>query len=202
MMRGGGYELVVMAASAGGIQALGRVLGGLPATFPLPIAVVQHRSPQSPSVLDRVLQRGTRLRVKTAELGDSLQGGTVYVAPADQHLVIQADRTFGLSDGRRIRHVHSSANPLFESAAGVLGSRVIAVVLTGGGSDATDGVQAIKLRGGMVIAQDQATSQTFGMPGSAIATGAVDYILPLDQIAPALRAMVGDGAASKPVAAE
>jgi two-component system chemotaxis response regulator CheB len=117
-------------------------------------------------------------------------------------LVIQAYRTFGLSVGRRIRHVHSSANPLFESAAGVLGSRVIAVVLTGGGSDATDGVQAIKLRGGMVIAQDQATSQTFGMPGSAIATGAVDYILPLDQIAPALRAMVGDGAASKAVAAE
>jgi len=201
MSHSDGYELVVMAASAGGIQALGRILGGLPATFPLPIAVVQHRSPHSPNLLDRVLQRGTRLRVKTAEPGESLRGGTVYLAPADQHLVIRADRTFGLSDGRRIRHVRSSANPLFESAAGVLGSRVVAVVLTGGGSDATDGVQAVKMCGGMVIAQDQATSQTYGMPRAAIATGAVDSILPLDQIAPALCAMVGDGGASKPVAA-
>ncbi len=142
-----------MAASAGGIQTLGRVLGGLPATFPLPIAVAQHRSPHSPNLLDRVLQRGTRLRVKTRVCRAR--------RPASGH----PGRPHARAQRRaQDRHVRSSANPLFGSAAGVLGSRVVAVVLTGGGSDATDGVQAVKTRGGMVIAQDQATSQTFGMP--------------------------------------
>jgi two-component system chemotaxis response regulator CheB len=196
-----GYELVVLAASAGGIEALGRLLGALPPTFPVPIALVQHRSPHSPNLLDKVLQRRTPLRVKPVEPGEALRAGTVYVAPADHHLVLRADRRLGLTDGRKIRFLRSSANPLFESAADVLGSRVVAVVLTGGGSDATDGVQAVKSRGGIVIAQDRATSLTFGMPGAAIATGAVDYVLPLDHIAPFLCRLAGDGSAAPPVAA-
>ena len=91
------------------------------------------------------------------------------------------NRRFELIDGRRIRHVFSSANPLFTTAADVLGP-VIGVVLTGMGRDGTDGVQAVKEAGGVVIAQDEATSEWFSMPRSAIATGAVDYVLPLDRI--------------------
>jgi len=86
----------------------------------------------------------------------------------------------------KIRHVLSSANPLFTSAAGVYGDGVIAVVLTGGDSDATDGVQSVSEAGGIVIAQDEATPQNFSMPRSAIKTGSVDYVLPLDEIAPKL----------------
>jgi two-component system chemotaxis response regulator CheB len=108
------------------------------------------------------------------------------VAPADKHLVIRADRTFGVTNGRKIHHVRSSADPLFQSAAQVSGGGVLAVVLTGGDSDASDGVLAVKAAGGTVIAQDRATSDHFGMPGSAIRTGAVDYILPLEEIGPTI----------------
>jgi two-component system chemotaxis response regulator CheB len=191
MKRANRYELVVLAASAGGIEALARVLNGLPPTFRLPIAIVQHRSPRLPNLLGQLLQRQTQLRVKPAEVGDMLQAGTVYIARPDLHLIVRPDRSLGMTDGHKVRFVQSSANPLLESAAETLGGGVVAVVLTGGGRDGTDGVQAVKARGGLVIAQDRATSQVFGMPGAAIATGAVDEVLPLDQIAPRLRELAG-----------
>jgi two-component system, chemotaxis family, protein-glutamate methylesterase/glutaminase len=100
--------------------------------------------------------------------------------------------TFSYVDGQRINHVLSSANPLFISSAAALGTRAIAVVLTGFGSDGTDGVQSIKAGGGIVIAQDERTSEAFGMPGAAIKTGAVDYVLPLEEIAPTLVRLVNE----------
>lgn len=179
------YDLVVIAASAGGGQAIGEVLSALPTDFPIPIAVVLHRSPKAPSVLAKVLGRRTALTVKETEESETMRPGTIYLAPPDRHLNVHDD-TFTLTDGRKIRYVLSSANPLFESAAEMLGARVIAVVLTGGGRDATDGVQAIRAHGGTVLAQDQATSASFGMPRSAIETGCVDRVLPLEAIGPAL----------------
>ena len=110
----------------------------------------------------------------------------MYLAPPDLHLTVHRDDTFGLSDGRKIRHVRSSANPLFESAAEAFGGRVVAVVLTGGDRDAPDGVQSVKTYGGTVIAQDEPTSVHFNMPRSAIETGCVDWVLPLEKIAPIL----------------
>ena len=186
-------DLVVIAASAGGIQALQEILSSLPAGFPVPIAVVQHRSRYLPNLLPQILGRKTPLAVKLVEEAEALRHGTVYVAPPHLHLTVGPDRALVLTDGRRIRHVLSSANPLFTSAAEVLGGRVVAVVLSGSGSDASDGVQAIKAAGGVVIAQDQATSKHFGMPGSAIATGCVDLVLPLEEIGPALIHLVAPG---------
>ena len=178
---------MVLAASAGGITALGEILSALPATFDIPIVVIQHRSTTSPEIFPRILSRmAPGLRIKQADAGERLTGGIVYVAPPDFHLVIVPDRTLAFVDGRRIKFLRSSANPLLESAAQVLGGRVIAVVLTGGGTDATDGVQAVKRMGGIVIAQDPEQAQHPGMPRSAINTGAVDYILPLGAIAPLL----------------
>jgi two-component system chemotaxis response regulator CheB len=179
------YRLVVIAASLGGVQAIGDVLSALPANFPVPIAVVLHRTTAPPNLLEEVLARRTRLMVRQAEDSEPMLPGTVYLAPPDRHLKIRADG-FALTDGRKIRHVLSSANPLFESAAQALGSRVIAVVLTGGDRDATDGVQAVNVHGGFVIAQDEATSEVFSMPHSAIQTGCVDLVLPLEAIGPAL----------------
>lgn len=187
-----GFDIVVMAAPVGGIAALDGLLSRLPAECPLPIVVVQHHDPAVVSVLDKVLGRRTPLRVKHAEAGERPVGGTVYLAPTDLHLTFGADETFAPIDGRRIRHVLSSANPLFESAASVFKERVLAVVLTGYGRDATDGVRAVRAMGGRIIAQDEATSTSFGMPGSAISTGAVDYVLPLSEIAPALVRMAVD----------
>jgi two-component system chemotaxis response regulator CheB len=172
---------VAIAASAGGIAALKALLSTLPQNFPVPVAVVLHRSRRELDLLPGVLGRSSRLPVRHVEPGQSVLPGTVYVAPADAHLVVSPNRRFELIDGRRIRHVFSSVNPLFTTAADVLGP-VIGVVLTGMGRDATDGVQAVKEAGGVVIAQDEATSEWFSMPRSAIATGAVDYVLPLDCI--------------------
>lgn len=178
--------VVVMAASSGGVAALSRVLGGLPGDFPLPVAIVQHRSDALPNLMAEVLARAGPLPVKSAEEGEVLRRGMVYVAPPDRHMVMRTDGSVAFMDGRRIRYVRSSANPLFESAAQGLDGGVIGVVLTGYGADGTDGVQAIRAAGGTVIAQDPATAAQGGMPASAIRTGAVDYVVPLEQIAPLL----------------
>jgi chemotaxis response regulator CheB len=187
-------ELVVIAASADGLRAIGGVVGVLPATFPVPLAVVLHRF--GDSVLAKILARRCALRVKDAEEGETPVAGTVYLAPPRYHLVLRPDRTFHLMDGRMIKHLHSSANPLFESAAQSLNGRVVAVVLTGSGTDATDGVQTVKAMGGTVIVQDPVETAFGGMPRSAIRTGAVDMILPLEQIPIALlRLVAGETAA-------
>jgi two-component system chemotaxis response regulator CheB len=189
-MSHGRYALVVIAASAGGVQALQKLLAALPPDFPIPIAIVQHRTGNPPNLLARVLGRHTALTVKTAEHGEAISPRTVYLAPPHEHLIVRPDGSLALMDGRKIRHVRSSANPLFASAAQVFGDGVIAVVLTGGDSDATDGVQSVHQRGGIVIAQDEASSQLFGMPRSAISTGAVHAVLPLARIAPELERLV------------
>jgi two-component system, chemotaxis family, protein-glutamate methylesterase/glutaminase len=192
------YELVTIAASAGGIQALWQVLSSLPVDFPLPIAIVQHRTARAPDRLASVLGRKTRLHVARAVEGEPLSAGRVYLAPPDAHLTVRPDKRFGFMDGRKIHHVRSSADPLMASAAASLGPHVLAVVLTGGDADASEGVKAVKAAGGTVIAQDEASSQCFGMPGAAIRTGAVDFILPLTEIGPMLVRLSG-WSATRPI---
>ena len=182
--------VVLVAASAGGIAALKSVLGALPPTLPAAVVVVQHRRPDAHDGLARVLARFTRLPLKVAVGGEPLEAGTVYLARSDEHLTVDSDGRFSYIDGAKIRWLLSSANPLFESAAEAFRERAVAVVLTGSGRDGTDGVQSIKARGGLVIVQDEQTSQRFEMPRSAIETGAVDRVLPLDRIGPAIVAIV------------
>jgi len=177
---------VLVAASAGGVQALSTIVHGLPADFPAPIVIVQHRPAGYKSLLAEILRRRSALPVTEAIAGDTLKPGTVYLARADRHLTVTHAGRFEYLDGHPIRHVLSSANPLFTSAADVFGTGAIGIVLTGTGHDGTDGVQAISEGGGVVIAQDRATSEYFDMPRSAISTGAVNYVLPLEDIAPAL----------------
>jgi two-component system, chemotaxis family, protein-glutamate methylesterase/glutaminase len=186
------YQMVAVAASAGGVAALSEVIGSLPPGFPLPVVIVQHRTARLPHLLGPLLARRTHLRVKTVEEGEPLQPGTVYVAPPDLHVVVSADRTLRLHNGTRIRHVLSSANPLFESAALATEGAVIAVVLTGSGHDGTDGVQAVKAAGGFVVVQEPSTAEYRGMPSSAVAAGAVDEVLPLARIGPRLCALAAE----------
>ncbi|WP_026731982.1 chemotaxis protein CheB [Fischerella sp. PCC 9605] len=179
--------IVVMTASAGGLKALSQILSKLPEDFPAPIAVVQHLAPHYASMLAEILSKRTPLVVKQAEAGDKLYPGTVYIAPPDQHLLVNPDAaTLSLSHEKKVRHVRPAGDVLFQSAAASFCERAIAVVLTGMDSDGAAGAQAIKNMGGIVIAQDQATSEFFAMPQAAIRTGVVDFILPLDAIAPAL----------------
>jgi two-component system chemotaxis response regulator CheB len=186
----GPARIILIASSAGGIVALRTVLSQLPADLDAAVLIVQHRTASPRTGLEQVLARSTSLRVRAMERGQSLERGSVYVAPPDLHAVITAGGVIDLHDGRRIRHVASSANPLFSSAATVYGPDVIAVVLTGMGSDGTDGVQAVRAGGGIVVAQDEATSQFFSMPRHAIETGTVTYVVPLNEIGRVLTRLV------------
>jgi two-component system chemotaxis response regulator CheB len=178
--------LIVVAASAGGISALRTLLSGMPADTPAAIVIIQHRSPTQSSVLNQVLARYARMPVVIAREGDTIEPRTIYLSRPDLHLTVVPGGRFEYVDGTKVRGLHSSANPLFESAARAFGDHTIAVVLTGSGIDATDGVQTVKARGGIVIAQDPATAEYGSMPGSAVRSGAVDHVLPLEAIAPAL----------------
>lgn len=179
-------DIVVIAGSAGSIPPILHIVEHLPADFGTPVAVVLHRTPRSPAALSRLLVRRSALRVKDVEEGDVLAPGTVFVAPADRHLSIGDDRRLHLRDGTRIEHVRSSANPLFESAAEQFGRGVVAVVLSGSGRNGARGVEAVKAHGGTVLVQSKHTSRFFEMPAAALQTGAVDLVLPVDEIAHAI----------------
>ena len=192
------FWLIAIAASAGGIPEIRQILANLPSDLPAAVVLVQHRPPERGNSLAAVLSRGTSWTVRLASTGEAIEPGQVYLARADRHLTVTPYRTFMYHDGSRIRFTRSSANPLFESAARAFAGRAIAIVLTGMGQDATDGVQGVKAHGGVIIAQDQATSEHWEMPRSAIESGAVDYVLPLDAIAPAIGRIVR----GEPVVAE
>jgi two-component system chemotaxis response regulator CheB len=187
------FDIVALAASAGGLTALSQVLSGLPAGFPATIVVVQHLDPRHRSLMADILSRRTSLRVKQAEEGDRLEPSTVYIAPPNRHLLVNPDGSLSLSQSELVHFVRPSADLLFESVAASYKDRAIAVVLTGTGSDGTMGVQAIKKMSGTVIAQDGKTAEFSGMPVAAVQTGSVDFILPLDDIAPALVSLVIKG---------
>ncbi|MCX6031735.1 MAG: chemotaxis protein CheB [Chloroflexi bacterium] len=190
---GAAFDVIALAASAGGLTALSLVLAGLPAEFPAAIAIVQHLDPRHRSLMADILSRRTALHVKQAEEGDRLAPSTVYIAPPNRHLLVNPDGSLSLSQTELVHFVRPSADLLFESVAASFKDRAIAVVLTGTGSDGAMGVQAIKKMDGTVIAQDEKTAEFFGMPGAAIKTGQVDFILPLEEIPEALVSLVMRG---------
>src|SRR5262249_40630887 len=158
------------------------LLSGLGTDFPLPLALVLHVDPNHVSLVANILSRRTRLNVKDALSADLLLPGVAYVAPPGRHLLIAPGGAVRLADTPPVRHLRPSADRLFETAARAFGP-VIGVILSGTGTDGTAGAVAVKAGGGVVIAQDEQTSSFFGMPGSAIQAGAVDFVLPLDDIA-------------------
>jgi two-component system chemotaxis response regulator CheB len=185
--------VIAMAASAGGLKALSVILGDLPADFPAAIAIVMHLAPDHESILAELLNRRSPLEVKQAETGDVLCHSRVFVAPPNHHLFVAKGGRLRLSSSsaNKIHYARPSAEPLFASVAEVYKTNAIAAVLTGGDGDGSFGVQIIKEKGGKVIAQDRPTSQDFSMPETSIKTGDVDFILPLNEIAPKLIELVG-----------
>ncbi|MEH2211572.1 chemotaxis protein CheB [Nostoc sp.] len=184
------FDIVAIAASAGGLTAIVKVLSTLPAEFPAAIAIVQHLAPEHPSFMAEILSRRTNITVKQAEEGDCLTPGTAYVAPPDRHLLVNGDGTLSLSQSKLVHFLRPSADLLFESVAATYKDKAIALVLSGTGSDGAMGVEAIKKMGGTVIVQDVKTAEFSGMPSAAIQTGNVDFILPLDEISSTLVGLV------------
>jgi len=189
------FPVIAMAASVGGLKALSAILGGLPADFPAAIAIVMHLAPDHESILAEILNSRTLLVVRQAHTGDILYQSGVFVAPPNHHLFVAKGGRLRLSSSaaEKVHHARPSAEPLFASVADIYQKNAIAVVLTGGDGDGSFGVQIIKEKGGRVIAQDRPTSQDFSMPETSIKTGDVDFILPLNEIAPKLIELVGDG---------
>ena len=187
---GAAFDLVALAASAGGLKALTAVLSPLPADFLAAIVVVQHLDPRHRSLMAEILDRCTALDVRQANEGDVLCPGTAFIAPPDNHLLVNPDGALSLSKSELVHFLRPSADLLFESVAASYGDRAIAVVLTGSGGDGSTGVDAVKTMGGTVIAQDEATSEFPDMPSAAVRTGKVDFVLPLNEISAALVSLI------------
>jgi len=178
-------EVVVIGASLGGPRALATVLKALPASFPAPIAIVQHIAEGFTEGLAGWLAQESRLEVREACDGDALRAGCALLAPSGHHLVL-AQGVARLSSAAPVDTFRPSVTPLFLSAARAYGSRACGVILTGMGRDGAIGLKALKDAGAPTLAQDEASSAVFGMPRAAIELGAVDRVLPLDDIARAL----------------
>jgi two-component system chemotaxis response regulator CheB len=175
-------ELIAVGASLGGLAAALEVFRLLPATLPVPIVMVQHRGATAETTLLDRLSRGTALAVVEAEDKIEMKPGTVYVAPADYHLLVEEQGTLALSTEAPVRSARPSIDVLFETAADAYRARVLAVLLTGASADGAAGLARIKRRGGFAIVQDPATAECATMPAAGLAATRVDYILPLERI--------------------
>ncbi len=192
------YDLVVMGASWGGLTALERVLGGLPADFRTPIAVAQHRSPDGGSEgLSRLLGAHTSLPVVDAEDKQPIQAGQVYLAPPDYHLYVDEDG-FSLSVDDAVLYSRPSIDVLFESAADVHRDRLIAVVMTGANEDGARGIATVKRLGGHTIVQNPVEAERSEMPRAALRAIEPDQVLSLAAIPAALIDLCGARARSTP----
>jgi len=190
------HDLIVIGASAGGVEAISRIIAELPRDIRASIFVVLHIS-RGRSMLPEILTRAGRLPAAHPTDREPLQYGRVYVAPPDHHLIVQ-DGVARVVHTASENGVRPAVDPLFRSAARVYGSRVIGVVLTGALDDGTAGVAAIKEVGGVTIAQDPEEAFSPGMPRSAINTGMIDHILALRDIPLLLTALVDEEAPSSP----
>ncbi len=183
-------RVVAIAASAGGPAALLDLLAALPATFPVPILVVQHIARGFVDGLAHWLDAGTKLDVVVARQDTFAQAGTVYVAPDDRHLGLRQNLQLVLSADPPFGSFRPAATYMFQSVAATQGSQAVGVILTGMGNDGVAGLKVFHTAGGYVIAQDESTSMIYGMPMEAARAGVTDAILPLGEIAPFLEKLV------------
>jgi two-component system, chemotaxis family, protein-glutamate methylesterase/glutaminase len=191
-----GFEIVALAASAGGLKALTEVLAALPAGFAAGIVVVQHLDPRHRSLMAEILTRRTALAVRQAAEGDRVRPGTVFIAPPDRHLLVNPDGELSLTRTELVHFSRPSADLLLESVAASYRQRAIGVILSGTGIDGAMGAKAINKMGGTLIVQEPETAEFSGMPAAARQTGLADFVLPLEEIAGALQTLL----AERPVA--
>jgi two-component system chemotaxis response regulator CheB len=175
-------DIVVVGASAGGVQAVRTLLEGMTPCFAGAMFVTIHRSPHFESTLPAVLRGRTEHIVEEPRDGDKVVPGRVYVAPRDLHLMLEDSRVRAVR-GPREHFTRPAVDPLFRSAAVTYGPRVVGVVLTGGGADGLDGLIAIKAAGGLSLVQDPSEAEAPSMPRSAISQDDVDAVLDLNTIA-------------------
>ena len=187
---GNQFRAVVIGASTGGVSALKILLGELPADFPVPVLVATHISPDSDDGLAVLLDTLCAIRVKEADEQEHLVSGTVYLAPANYHLLVERGGNLALSIDPPVNFARPSVDVLFESAAEAYGPELIGIILTGAGSDGSKGLLKIKNRGGMAIVQAPADAEMDSMPRSALQLLKADYVMPLKEIPSLLRLLL------------
>jgi len=178
-------DIVVIGCSAGGVDALPRIVHQLPADFPASVFIVQHMAPTPPGYLVDILNRASTIPVSWGEQGERFERGHVYVAPPDVHMVFTEDH-IALTRGARENHSRPSIDKLFRSAAAVHSSRTVGVLMTGMLDDGVAGLRAIQDAGGIVIVQDPEDAAFPDLPARALLAVAPDRVLPIDGIVPAL----------------
>ncbi|MEO6777928.1 MAG: chemotaxis-specific protein-glutamate methyltransferase CheB [Gemmatimonadaceae bacterium] len=180
-------QVLALAASTGGPNALSAVIRGLPGDFPLPVLVTQHMPPIFTTMFAQRLERDSNLPCSEARDGEQLRAGRVYVAPGDHHMIVE-NGAVGRGPVVRItsdppeHHCRPAADPMLRSLARVFPNAVLAVVLTGMGDDGREGCAAVSASGGRIVVQDEGTSVVWGMPGSVVASGIPCSVLPLQSI--------------------
>lgn len=192
-VQGSAFEIIAAGCSTGGPQALQAILSGLPAGFPIPIAVVQHMSQGFLLGMVEWLQKITPLKLKLAEDGERLQPATVYFAPEDRHLILKRTAgglAAGLLNGPPVGQFRPSVTTLFQSAARVCEKHAIGLLLSGMGDDGAAGLLEMRKAGAHTVIQNKESSVIFGMPGSALTLDAVDKIVELNGIASYLNGVV------------
>jgi two-component system chemotaxis response regulator CheB len=192
------FRGIVVGASAGGLDTLATVLGELPADYPLPILVVQHRYASDCSDFARYFDGRCRLRMLEPCDKERMSGGRVFLAPANYHMLVERNDTISLSVEPHVHWSRPSIDVLFESAAAVWGAGAVAVLLTGANADGAEGMRRVHAAGGLTVAQDPATAASPAMPQAAIQAAAVDLVLAPQAIAALLAGLTGRAAAAVP----
>jgi two-component system chemotaxis response regulator CheB len=191
-----GHDIIVIGFSAGGVDALVRLVQGLPSNLPAALFVVHHFPASAVSVLPSILSRAGALPATHATDREPIECGRIYVAPPDRHLLLNNGRIL-VTRGPRENGHRPAIDPLFRTAAKAHGSRVIGVLLSGTMDDGTAGLMAIKRSGGMVVVQDPRDALYGGMPASAIEQVEVDHIVPASDLAPLLIRLVNEPGAER-----
>lgn len=176
------YEAIVIGVSSGGMSALRLIFSALPANFSIPIIVIQHIGPRSDNQWIKFLNEDSQLHIKEADEKEEIKIGNIYIAPPNYHLLIEKNKTFSLTIDERVNFARPAIDVLFESAAEAYENKLIGIILTGSSSDGTKGLKKIKQFGGLTIAQDPKTAESYFMPASAVAAVQMDYVLTLEGI--------------------
>jgi two-component system chemotaxis response regulator CheB len=196
-----GHDLIVVGASAGGVEALATLVAGLPADLSAPVCVVVHTRPYGESHLPAVLARIGPLPAVAAQHGERLRPGTIYVAVPDLHLLVERDGAHAvlrLTRGPRENRNRPAVDPLFRSAALAFGQRAIGVVLSGALDDGTAGLWAIRDRGGVAVVQDPDDALVSSMPRNALDEVGADHVAPARELGALLGRLVAQSAAAAP----
>ncbi|WP_239021001.1 chemotaxis protein CheB [Pontibacter arcticus] len=177
------YNLILIGGSAGSIEVIFKIIPALRDGFTIPVVLVIHRPASSKEgFITDVLSTKTPLYLKEATEKEIIQPGTVYLAPADYHLLLEKDHTFSLEASEKVQYSRPSIDVTFEAAAEQYGETLVGIILTGANSDGSKGIEAIARHGGHTIAQDPATAEISTMPQAAISTGKVQQVLTTEEI--------------------